>query len=223
MGLTLFITLILSFLFIATSASINSEITFDNFLLCFIPLFVAIDVIGTLPLFIGLTSSFQEKTKRRLTTQAVLTAFALSLIIMVAGKGLFDLLGISISDFRIAGGIILLLLAIMDLISPGADESKQPADPSKIGIVPLGIPLVIGPASLTTLLILRDTYGFQLTLIALVLNLLIVFLLFYFSGYAQRLIGPNGAKAVAKVAALFLAAIAVMMIRVGISDVIKSF
>jgi multiple antibiotic resistance protein len=105
-------------------------------------------------------------------------------------------------------------------VQSGADESKQPADPEHISIVPLGIPLIAGPAVLTTLLILNDSYGFVLTTISLVLNLLIVFLLFYFSEYLRKLIGANGAKAVAKVAALFMAAIAVMMIRVGISDII---
>jgi multiple antibiotic resistance protein len=195
--------------------------SFENFLLTFIPLFVAIDAPGTLPIFIGLTQSFPDNKRRRLTTQAVLTAFGIAIVIMIGGKQIFSFLGISISDFRIAGGLILLLLAIRDLVQSGADESKQPADPENISIVPLGIPLIAGPAVLTTLLILNDAYGFLMTTLSLVLNLLIVFLLFYFSEYVRNLIGANGAKAVAKIAALFMAAIAVMMIRVGILDVIS--
>lgn len=201
----------------------GSPLTFslENFFLTFIPLFVAIDAPGTLPIFIGLTQSFPDHKRRRLTAQAVLTAFALAIAIMIGGKQIFSFLGISISDFRIAGGLILLLLAIRDLVQSGADESKQPADPEHISIVPLGIPLIAGPAVLTTLLILNDAYGFLMTTLSLVLNLLIVFLLFYFSEYVRKMIGPNGAKAVAKVASLFMAAIAVMMIRVGILDVIS--
>lgn len=195
-------------------------LSFENFLLTFIPLFVAIDAPGALPIFIGLTQSFPDNKRRRLTAQAVLTAFAIAIVIMIGGQQIFGFLGISISDFRIAGGLILLLIAIRDLVQSGADESKQPADPENISIVPLGIPLIAGPAVLTTLLILHDTYGFLMTTLSLVLNLVIVFLLFYFSEYVRRLIGPNGAKAVAKVASLFMAAIAVMMIRVGILDVI---
>lgn len=194
--------------------------SFESFLLTFIPLFVAIDAPGALPIFIGLTESFPENKRRRLTIQAVLTAFGIALVIMISGQRIFSFLGISISDFRIAGGLILLLLAIRDLVQSGADESKQPADPEHISIVPLGIPLIAGPAVLTTLLILNDAYGFIMTTFSLILNLLIVFLLFYFSEYLRKLIGANGAKAVAKVAALFMAAIAVMMIRVGISDII---
>ncbi|MGQ9806107.1 MAG: MarC family protein [Chlorobiales bacterium] len=195
--------------------------SFENFLLTFIPLFVAIDAPGTLPIFIGLTQSFPDNKRRRLTTQAVLTALGIAIVIMIGGKQIFSFLGISISDFRIAGGLILLLIAIRDLVQSGADESKQPADPENISIVPLGIPLIAGPAVLTTLLILNDAYGFIMTTLSLVLNLLIVFLLFYFSEYVRNLIGANGAKAVAKIAALFMAAIAVMMIRVGILDVIS--
>ena len=195
-------------------------LSFENFLLTFIPLFVAIDAPGTLPIFIGLTQSFPDNKRRRLTAQAVLTAFAIAIVIMIGGQQIFGFLGISISDFRIAGGLILLLIAIRDLVQSGADESKQPADPENISIVPLGIPLIAGPAVLTTLLILNDTYGFLMTTLSLTLNLVIVFLLFYFSEYARKLMGANGAKAVAKVASLFMAAIAVMMIRVGILDVI---
>lgn len=195
--------------------------SFENFLLTFIPLFVAIDAPGALPIFIGLTHAFPDNKRRRLTTQAVLTAFAIAIVIMIGGKQIFSFLGISISDFRIAGGLILLLLAIRDLVQSGADESKQPADPENISIVPLGIPLIAGPAVLTTLLILNDAYGFFMTTLSLILNLVIVFLLFYFSEHVRKLIGPNGAKAVAKVASLFMAAIAVMMIRVGILDVIS--
>jgi multiple antibiotic resistance protein len=194
--------------------------SFENFLLTFIPLFVAIDAPGALPIFIGLTQSFPDNKRRRLTAQAVLTAFAIAIVIMIGGKQIFNFLGISISDFRIAGGLILLLLAIRDLVQSGADESKQPADPENISIVPLGIPLIAGPAVLTTLLILNDAYGFFMTTLSLVLNLIIVFLLFYFSEYVRKLMGPNGAKAVAKIASLFMAAIAVMMIRVGILDIV---
>ncbi|MCS7014265.1 MAG: MarC family protein [Chloroherpetonaceae bacterium] len=196
--------------------------TFEAFLLTFIPLFVAIDAPGTLPLFIGLTQSLPEKVKRRLTVQAVLTALVISLIVMVAGKNIFAFLGITISDFRIAGGIILLFLAVQDLTTSDVDESKKPADPTSIGIVPIGIPLIIGPASLTTILISGEAHGWLMTALALALNLFIAFLLFYFSGNVEKLIGPNGAKAIAKIASLLLAAIAVMMIRVGVLDVISS-
>jgi len=175
---------------------------------------------GTLPLFIGLTQSLPEKVKRRLTVQAVFTAFTIAVVVMIAGKNIFAFLGITISDFRIAGGLILLLLAIRDLTTSDVDESKKPADPTSIGIVPIGIPLIIGPGSMTTILISEEAHGWLMTTLALMLNLLIAFLLFYFSGTVERLIGPNGAKAIAKIASLLLAAIAVMMIRVGIFDVI---
>jgi len=194
--------------------------TFEAFLLTFIPLFVAIDAPGTLPLFIGLTQSLPEKVKRRLTVQAVFTAFTIAVVVMITGKNIFAFLGITISDFRIAGGLILLLLAIRDLTTSDVDESKKPADPTSIGIVPIGIPLIIGPGSMTTILISEEAHGWLMTTLALMLNLLIAFLLFYFSGTVERLIGPNGAKAIAKIASLLLAAIAVMMIRVGIFDVI---
>jgi multiple antibiotic resistance protein len=89
-------------------------------------------------------------------------------------------------------------------------------------VVPIGIPLIIGPAALTTILILVDTHGYFATIVSLLLNLLIVWVIFRYSDFVIKMMGEAGSKAVAKVAALFMAGIAVMMIRVGLSGMIKS-
>ena len=129
-------------------------------------------------------------------------------------------MGITIDDFRIAGGIILLILSIGDIVFSSVDRKK---DNSKIGIVPLGIPLIIGPAALTTILILVDKYGIQWTITTMVLNFVIVWFVLYYSRYVLKYMGEGGTKAFAKIASLFLAAIAVMMIREGIVNLIKVY
>ncbi len=192
--------------------------TFKTFLLAFIPLFVAIDIIGTVPIFIGLTEDYSEKDKKSLISEAVLAAFIIAVIFLVGGKIILQFLGITIDDFRIAGGIILLILSINDILF-SSDERKVGGN--KIGIVPLGIPLIIGPAALTTILILVDQFGFYMTVYTMLLNFIIVWLVLFYSRYIIRVMGEGGTKAFAKIAALFLAAIAVMMIRVGIVNLIK--
>lgn len=190
----------------------------SDFLLSFIPLFVAIDIVGTAPIYLGLTEQFEKKEKRRLVVQAVITAFILAIIFIATGKIILDFMGITINDFRIGGGLVLLILSINDLVF-ASDDGRKPQ--GTIGIVPLGIPLIMGPAALTTILVLVNNNGILPTVLSVFVNLIIVFLVLYYAEKLVDLIGEAGAKAFAKVAALFLAAIAVMMIRVGILEVIK--
>ncbi len=191
----------------------------ETFFLSFIPLFVAIDVFGVLPLFVGITEGMQASARKRLTAQATMTAFAISVVFLVAGKLLFGFLGITESDFRVGGGIVLLVLAVNDLLfSP--DQKRTPG--SMPGVVPIGIPLIIGPAALTTIIVLVNTYGYVWAVCSLLTNLLIVWVLFSQSAAVTRLLGHAGSQAFAKVAALFLAGFAVMMIRSGVQAMLRN-
>ncbi len=189
----------------------------DTFLLAFIPLFVAIDVLGVLPLFVGLTEGLQERRRMVLTAEATLTAFVISLLFLAAGKLVFSFLGITESDFRVGGGIVLLVLSVSDLLF-AKDAKREPA--GTVGVVPIGIPLIMGPAALATVMILVDAYGYFWTVASLLANLLIVWIVFRQSAWITRLLGPGGSRAVGKVAALLLAGFAVMMVRSGISAMI---
>ncbi len=193
----------------------------QTFLLAFIPLLVAIDVLGTLPLFMSLTENLNVSRRRTLTQQAVMTAFAVGLLFLFAGRAIFELLGITDNDFRIAGGLLLLIIAVTDLIT--STEKEPGRDPGQhVGVVPIGIPLIMGPAALTTILILQEQHGVGLTLASMFANLLIVWLVYAKAQWLQKILGPAGSKGFAKVSALFLAAIGVMMIRVGIQNILKS-
>jgi multiple antibiotic resistance protein len=192
---------------------------FKVFILCFIPLFVAIDVLGLVPIFLSLTSKMNPREKKKLITDATLTALAVSLVFLFGGRMIFNFLGITENDFRVGGGIVLLVLAIVDLIFTG-EENRAPQ--TSVGVVPIGIPLIIGPAVLTTLLIVVDSYGYLAAVVALLANLLLVWLIFRNSKFIIRIMGEAGSKAFAKVAALFMAAIAIMMIRVGLTAMISA-
>lgn len=195
---------------------------FESFFLAFIPLFVAIDVFGVLPFFVGLTEKVSLDSKKRLITQATWTVLGISLLFLFAGQWLFSFLGIKESDFRIAGGILLLVLAIKDIAATrplsGREAEGDGSIDEAIGVVPIGIPLIMGPAALTTILILAEAHGILVTSLALLANLLIVWGVFRKSHLIQRFVTKSGARAIAKVMALFLAAIGVMMIRLGFRD-----
>ncbi|MEX0601734.1 MAG: MarC family protein, partial [Bacteroidota bacterium] len=182
-------------------------------------LFVAIDVLGVVPIFLSLTDGLERTHRRRLVTEATLTALAISLVFLVGGRAIFSFLGITEFDFRVGGGIVLLVLAVNDLIF---GTSRQRNSESSVGIVPIGIPLIMGPAALTTILILVDAYGYTATIVSLLVNLLIVWLVFRYSDMIIKVLGDAGSKAIAKVASLFMAAIAIMMIRVGLTGMIAA-
>ena len=192
----------------------------ESFLLVFIPLFVAIDPIGISPLFLGLTEGFPSGAKRRLALQAVATGLVVGLVFGVAGRWIFKALGITASDFRIGGGLLLLILSVKEIFGQTSKLTDGSANDTFIGVVPLGIPLIAGPAMITTILILFDHNPFVLIAAALVANLVITYGLFLSSSWITSKIGEAPAKAVAKVIAIFLAAIGIMMIRIGIETVL---
>jgi len=187
----------------------------------FLPLFVALNLIGVLPLYIGLTEGATQSARRKLLIQAITTAFVIALLILFAGQLIFQALGITVNDLRVGGGLILLILSISDLLFGDYKQRAPNGDATHtLGIVPLGIPLIMGPAAITTIIVAQQSYGYVPTLVSMVANLLLVGVAFYFGPSLLAKLGESTAKAVAKVASLFLAAIAVAMIRAGIVGMI---
>jgi multiple antibiotic resistance protein len=190
-----------------------------NFLLAIIPIFVAMDAIGVLPFFLSFTEGMKAVERKKIIRESILTGFVVSLGFLAVGKFIFAVIGITISDFKVAGGGILLVIAIHDLLFP---ERKGSIVDETVGVVPLGVPLIVGPAVLTTTIISVDTYGYIPTIISLIINLIFAGWVFSRADLLIRLLGEGGAKGVGKVVSLLLAAIAVMMIRMGIIDMLKA-
>jgi len=192
----------------------------QEFGLTFVPLFVAMDAIGVLPILLPLTQDMEVRERRRVIWLAVLTALGLGLGFVAIGKGIFLFLGIEVADFLIAGGLILLLLAAKDLITGKMMEAEASVGADMIGVVPLGTPLVVGPAVLTTLLILVDLYSIVIVIVSFIINLAIAWLLFAQANRVVAFLGQGGVRATSKVVGLFLAAIAIKMIRQGVLGIL---
>jgi len=189
----------------------------EKFLQAFIPLFVAIDPVGLAAIFLGLGQNVPLERRHKIASQATWTGGLVALGFLFLGQSVFKALGISVSDFQIAGGLILFLIAAKDLIQPATESEKLSDD---FGVVPLGMPLIAGPASITTLLVLAQTktIGLATTLVALAVNLAIVVFALYYSDALGRRIGPTGLRAISKIISMLLAAIAISMIRRGWSS-----
>ena len=186
---------------------------FRDLVLAFIPIFVAVDAIGVLPIFLGLTGGLERSEKTRVILQSMLTALLLAVGFVFLGRAIFGFLGVTISDFMIAGGVVLFCIALIDMVST---EKKRRIPGRELAVVPLGTPLIVGPAVLTTSLIIIGEYGILPTLFSVVINVLLAGLIFYASHILIRFLGSSGTKALSKITSLLLAAIAVMLIRKGL-------
>jgi multiple antibiotic resistance protein len=192
----------------------------------FTSLFVIIDAPGLTPLYIALTQGMTEKQRRMVGLRACITAGVLMLIFLVLGERVLTFIGITMPAFRIAGGILLFLTALDMLFErrrtrrensaeEGAAEHRD--DPS---VSPLAIPLIVGPGTITTIILLASqTQGigdcFAIAII-LALNLAIVFGFFLSAPAIERMLGRVGINVVTRVLGMLLAALAVQFILDGI-------
>jgi len=191
----------------------------NDFLISFTSLFVALDIIGALPVYLSLTRDVQKESRNQIVNTSMGVAFVVALLFTFAGKAVFHHFGITLYDFRIAGGLILLLIALSDLHG-GPGTVKQTS--GSTGIVPLAVPLITGPGVLTSLILLVGQQGYTITLLALISNYAIAWVVLRYSDLIQRWIGRDGTVVLSKIAALLLTAISVSMIRYGVFEAIKA-
>ena len=184
----------------------------EPFFLAFIPLFIAIDIIGLIPIYLSLASNVEQAERRIVERQAVTTALLVGVCFLYLGNLLFRALNITDGDFQIAGGLILLALAGRELLSTDVRAGFVTKD---FGVVPLGMPLIAGPGMLTALLTVAGSQGAGITLLALIANLVIVLIGLHYAQAVSRLLGVTLIRAFSRIVALLLAAIAVNLIRRG--------
>jgi len=177
-----------------------------------ITLFLALDPLGLIPLYLEIS---KEAGEENILKASLFTAFGVGVGFLLLGKGLFKAVGITMADFQVAGGLLLLALSLKDLL--GQPPAQQQGD---LGVVPLGTPLMAGPATITALLVCQNLYGFWITVLAYLLNLAATYLILSRCQAILSIIGTRGARALAKVTSLFLAAFAVSFIRRGIVSIL---
>ena len=192
-----------------------------EFWLCFVPLFVAVDAVGVLPIFLGMTEEVESHRRRIVLLQSFLTASIVAILFLLVGPRGLDFVNITISDFMIAGGLLLLIISLTDLIT--GEKRQRIVDHETMGAVPIGVPLISGPAVLTTSVLLVNEYGVLITSLAVLTNIAIAIAVFWFAGPVSNLLGSAGSKVLSKIASLFLAAIAIMLIRKGIIAIITEY
>jgi multiple antibiotic resistance protein len=193
----------------------------QDFVLTFVPLFIVIDALGNLPFVLSLSEEMTRQQRRRMIHVAIITATMVGLVFLFFGQLILKVMGISVGSFAIAGGLILLAFAIKYMTTGHMVEVIKE---EMVAVVPIGTPLTVGPATITTLLLLATQFPLYIVLISFALNMIITWVIFLGVEQVARFLGQGGLKAISRVFSLLLAAIAVSMIIHGLEllGIIKS-
>ena len=185
----------------------------ERFSLAFIPLFVAFDALGLLPLYWSVAEGLSNEQRRQTIHKAALVAWLVGLAFLIVSEWVLRALGIQMGDVMIAGGIILLLLALQDLLS--VQKPAHAPTEGDFGVVPLAVPLIVGPAGLTALLLVRQRFGVWVAASAFNLNILLTWGALLLADRLVAWTGREGTRVISKISNLVLAAFAVMLVRQG--------
>jgi multiple antibiotic resistance protein len=185
----------------------------SSFLLTFVPMFIVIDAVGNVPFVMSITEGVSIAERRRIIHLACFTATLVGLAFLFFGQLILNLMGISFGSFAIAGGIVLLVLSIRFMTTGHMVDMLKG---EMVAVVPIGTPLTVGPATITTLLLLAQQFSIFIVLLSFILNMFINWLIFLQSSRIIHFLGQGGLKAFSRVLSLLLAAIAVSMILRGL-------
>jgi len=190
---------------------------FYSYTFCLVKIAIAEDVLGILPIYLSFVKGLSEERKNSVLHLGLVSAFSVGLFFLFLGKLVLNTMEITMEDFQVGGGLILVLMGIDDLLG----EEKHLRKPSEsFGIVPLGIPLIIGPAVISTMVLLVDIHGFLPALLAFLTMIVLTGITFYYGLFVQKILGKNGIKVISKITMLLLIALGVKMIRMGITSFI---
>jgi multiple antibiotic resistance protein len=191
-----------------------------DFSLVFLPLLVAMDPLAILPFLVPFLGAVPPAHRRRVVNIALITGLAVGLLFLGLGKGIFIVIGITLPDFLIAGGAVLLVLSLKELLSSSAAE--VPVAPNELmAVVPIGTPLLVGPATVSMLILLSSLFSVWLVIVAFLANVVVAWVIFSQSQRIVRFLGHGGLQAFSQVSYLLLAAIAVQLMRRGITDIVR--
>lgn len=172
----------------------------------FMVLFAVIDIVGSIPIIIDL----RKKVGHIQSEKASIIAGIIMILFLFLGQSILKLIGIGVNSFAVAGAFILFFIAL-EMILGITLYKEEDNNSMTASVFPLAFPLIAGPGSLTTLLSLRAEFRIENIIIAVILNVIVIFIVLKTSKKIEKLIGPNGISIIRKVFGVVLLAIAVKL------------
>ncbi|MEN6521040.1 MAG: MarC family protein [Armatimonadota bacterium] len=183
-------------------------------------LLIVLDPFGLLPLVVGVTHQMTTKQRQRMLTRAVLIAFAMLLVFTFSGTAILRLFGIELYDLQIAGGLLLLVMAL-NIVIHGRMSSEPALDGGiGMGVVPIASPLLVGPGSITAAVVLVGTQGIILASLAVAIAFFLTWVVLRATTLIYKILGVTGSDVIARIMGILLAAIAIVYIRDGIFGIL---
>jgi len=183
-------------------------------------LFIIVDPFGNIPIFMSLTEKMPKEQKRKVFNTATLVGFILLLAFAFAGQEIFSIFGVSIFSFEVAGGILLLIIAIRILISGSLMDMNE--SPESIGAVPIAMPLLVGPGAITATIFNLQAYGVAVTALSVFAVLILTWAILRYVDKVYIFLGKTGALVIARVMALLIAAIAIQYVLFGVTHFLEN-
>jgi len=179
-----------------------------------VALFIVVDPLGNVPIFMSLTKDLSPENRKKAFNTASIVAFGIAIVIVLAGQRLLQFFGIGMYSFMIAGGILLAFLSVRILLYGELTERAETRE--EVGAVPLAFPLLVGPGAITTLMVFHQTSGVAVTIASVLIVMAITRIVLQFIDSIYRILGRIGSTVVARLMAIFVAAIAVQFIIEGV-------
>ena len=201
-----------------TSSAISDTFA-DDLLKSIISLFVVVNPIGKVPIFITLTEKMERQNKKLVSKNAIITTAVLLTVFAVIGIQLLSIFGISIFSFMIAGGILLFIISI-EFLTHGEWRYNRSSASGDSGIVPLAFPLLAGPGAITTVILSLQAYGWIVSILSIVFVVLVTYLILEMGNPLLRILGKRGSLVTTRVLAILLAAIAVQYVVEGVKQLL---
>ena len=177
-------------------------------------LFIIVDPIGLIPLFLELTKDMNEDARKKTLKVAMSTATTLLFLFALLGREILLFFNISIYSFMIAGGFLLFIISMEILIR--GEPSPKGITAEDIGVIPIAFPLLVGPGAITTTIVTLQINGFIYTILSIIAVMAASWVILYFASKIYKVLGRTGSAITTPVLAIFVAAIGVQMILDGI-------
>lgn len=190
---------------------------FADLLRSTVALFVVIDPIGSVPVFMALTQKMERGERASVTKTAIATAAGLLFVFAVAGTQIMSIFGITLASFMVAGGILLFIVAI-ELLTHGEWRFAGAAAQGESGVVPIAFPLLAGPGAITAVIISFQTTGLAVTALSIMIVIGITYVILRYVDRIYRVLGRRGSIIVTRVFAILIAAIAVQFVVDGVRE-----